>query len=198
MSYFRLNSIPLILLVLSASCNYRSHAAIMITAFESMGSIQFSGMGTLNLDGLTFESQGFADTRLWPSRSTLVMGENPPAILSVEVYSGISGPQSIGNGSSLTSQDFGDGDRFGIGFGQPDDGRLLVPLGYVSGSSLVARNVYPGSTLASLGLIPGTYQWNLPNDSITLVVVPEPNAFALIFLAGLAVALAKAFTRDLV
>lgn len=191
MTYFRLSFITLVVLTLSAFWGCRSHAAIMITASESMGSVVFKGTGTLNLEGLTFVSNGFADTALSPGSSILTMGENPPSLLPVETYSGISGPSNFGSGTTLFSRDFGDGDRFGIGFGNPDDPRLLVPLGYVSGSPLTASNGYPASTFASLGLMPGTYRWNLPHDSVTLAVVPEPISYALIFPAGLAVTLAR-------
>jgi hypothetical protein len=58
----------------------------------------------------------------------------------------------------------------------------VVPEGYVSGSSLTGSSLFSGQTLASMGLVEGTYAFNWGSgstgDSITFEVgvppVPAP------------------------
>jgi hypothetical protein len=63
-------------------------------------------------------------------------------------------------------------------------GFIYVPAGYVSGSSLSATDTwYANSTLAGLGITPGTYTWTWGSgahaDSLTInagsAPVPEPG-----------------------
>jgi hypothetical protein len=83
--------------------------------------------------------------------------------------------------SSLTS-----GDAFSIwGFvgGAPLVG---VTTGYTSGSSISANMVLTGETIAGMTLIPGTYKFTVPNDTITLVIggatVPEPAIWTMMLM----------------
>ena len=80
--------------------------------------------------------------------------------------------------SSITS-----GDAFSIwGFagGQPLVG---VSTGYTSGTPISADMMLPGQTIAGMTLIPGTYTFTIPSDTITLNIagssVPEPSTLAM-------------------
>jgi hypothetical protein len=63
---------------------------------------------------------------------------------------------------------------------------LIIEDGYVSESPLAGSMTFAG-TYASLGLTPGVYTVNLPDDVITLNVraaqVPEPATLALLSLS---------------
>ncbi len=99
-------------------------------------------------------------------------------------------------GSDLFTQpSVGSGSRFGIAaeaFTGQTAPALVVPSGYVSGTSLSASNTFTGKTFASLGINPGSYVWSWGSgataDSLTLNIVPEPAglAYLLAALAGLA------------
>jgi hypothetical protein len=104
----------------------------------------------------------------------------------------------------LTTADTGTGNIVGV-FG--DQGILIVPQGYASGTPLVDTATYLNETFDKLGVIPGTYvsKWGAgPNQNFTLIIgfvvgnpgpggppgpvtVPEPASAALLAtaLAGL-------------
>jgi MBG domain/IPTL-CTERM motif len=90
-----------------------------------------------------------------------------------------SGPNSIGTGGYHFAST-GSGDWFGIWFGTSG---VLVPPGYVSGQSLSGTGTYNSTTIATLGLTPGTYTWNWGTganaDSLVLTIeAPTPTATA--------------------
>jgi hypothetical protein len=50
-----------------------------------------------------------------------------------------------------------------------------VPEGYTSGAPISSFMSLAGQTIAGMSLIPGSYTFDLPNDTITLEIgVPEP------------------------
>jgi len=61
---------------------------------------------------------------------------------------------------------------------------VLVPINYINGSQLSGSMTFAGTTFAGLGVLQGTYVYNLPNglDDITLNIptVPEPSTLGLI------------------
>jgi PEP-CTERM motif-containing protein len=80
----------------------------------------------------------------------------------------------------------------GSGNGAPDGvPQLWVPHGYVSDTPLSDSSTYDGATFASIGVIPGRYEWTWgsgANQNFTLVVgTPEPSTWAMMLLgfAGL-------------
>jgi hypothetical protein len=76
------------------------------------------------------------------------------------------------------------GDAFSIwGFngGQPQVG---LTTGYTSGTPISADMTLPSETIAGMTLIPGTYTFTVPNDTIILNIagttsVPEPSTLAM-------------------
>jgi hypothetical protein len=83
-------------------------------------------------------------------------------------------------------------------FGLAGFSTLDVPEGYVSGTALSGSATFAGQTLASLGLLPGTYVYTwgcgvgadcptslVSDDSLTVhigTIIPEPSTWALMAL----------------
>jgi hypothetical protein len=109
-----------------------------------------------------------------------------------------SGPSSIGavgtHGAST-----GSGDWVGIWFGIRS---VLVPAGYVSGQSLSGTGTYSSTTIAALGMTPGTYTWTWGTggnaDSFVLTIespaaVPALSEWAQLMLALMVIGIAWHF-----
>ena len=99
-----------------------------------------------------------------------------------------SGPNGIGAGVNHGAQT-GAGGWVGIWFGR---GAVLVPTVYVSGQSLSGTGTYSSTTIAALGMTPGTYTWTWgtggSTDSFVLTIespaaVPTLSEWAQLMLA---------------
>lgn len=134
---------------------------------------------TLNLNN-NFEdasrfSAAIAGVMLGPIKGPFI-SPSSDGYTPITVYTGISGPSSIGSGGYFYA-DSGSGNIVGIG---GDVNNLAVPVGYVSGSELgTSTDTWNNATLTSLGIMPGTYvyRWGTGNhaDSFTVQAVPEPG-----------------------
>jgi hypothetical protein len=162
--------------ILSFGMAPSSHAASIITALEIGGDVVLTAAGgaSFNLTGLSLASFATRFSFIAPDSGSFATGANS----GVDQYNGsISGPTQFGAGMTAL-RTTGSGPYAGIfGNGAPV---LFVPEDYVSGSLLAqSTSVYAGETFASLGITPGTYEWILPADSVTLNIgapVPIPAA----------------------
>ena len=102
-----------------------------------------------------------------------------PTSSSVDFYFGLNGPTSFGYGCfnalpAVAAATWSGYSRIIDG----DASFLSVPRGYVSGTFLSDSATYSGTTLASLGVTPGTYVWTWgtgANQNFTLQIpVPPP------------------------
>jgi len=161
-------------------------SAVLINALEVGGDVTFSGAGSLNLAGLTpTTAQGVfagSDGTIAPSAGRLTF-----ELSNIDIYHGIP-LVPFGSGATFHVTNSVSGDHFGFNSGSDN---LGVPHQYGSGAPLSFSMVFALATFASLGIDPGTYVWQLPNDTITLVVganpVPLPAAlplFASVLLGG--------------
>ncbi len=139
-----------------------------------------TGSGAINLTGLTFHQSGSVNPGLNP-RYFIYTG---PTSSSVDLYVEPSGSYSFGRlGSDSTSASSGSGDMVGVSngfllYGHKYPTVLVVPRGYVSGTSLSGSATYSGKTFATLGVRPGTYAWTWgtgTNQNFTLQILPGPN-----------------------
>lgn len=169
---------------LAAGLSLPAQAAFTFTAVEQASDVVFTGEGSLNLSGLVLCCHVFLMTPpgfLFPQLPLLRAGTLPEGDGShaIDEYGFVTGPSNFGPGgisqtSSATGPSVGVG---GVGFPS-----LVVPLGYVSGTALSDSMTFANQTFASLGMIPGTYVWKWPGDSLTLQIgqVPEPASLALL------------------
>jgi hypothetical protein len=174
----------LLVLGLGAATVPKADAAFTLYLYESGADVVGTGSGSLDLDGLTFVIQtttGFS--AIVSSAAFIDVG----AGTSLDVYDTISGPKSLGLVPHISASSFVGG-LVGVNGDQAD---LLVPGGYVSGTSLSSSSTWDGKTLAALGVTPGIYTWTWGSaataDSFTLDIgdappsdVPEPMSGALL------------------
>jgi PEP-CTERM motif len=161
--------------------------ASYVTTFEDVGSnVVEIGGGTLDLTDLSFASQGVSRSFVQPSAPVYVSGAGG----FENVFKGdISGPADWGPGSA-TSASLSSGDAVGI---EGSKKLIIVPQGYMFGAPLSETSTYLDTSLASLGLTPGTYvySWGTGPHADTFTVdvvassVPEPSTWAMM-LAGFA------------
>lgn len=161
-----------------------AQAALTIDIQEVGPAVVAVTSGSIDLTGLEFDYVIF-DLPFFHSLNP-GDGEFVTAPGNFDVYSGVTGPASFGEGPWQAASLWA-GDAVGIN-GQ---GRVAVPLGYTSGAHLSAITSFEDATIASLGLWSGIYQYTLPNDTITLTIgstatgiaaVPEPATWATMLL----------------
>ena len=153
--------------VLGSAVSIGAAEAAAVSAFkETGGGVVGKLSGSLNLTGLLFGFDGSVTTgSIVPQNADLVTAPG-----ALDVYSGLTGPLTFGAGL-LTDATSTSGDAFGV---LGATGLLGVPDGYVSGEALSGTTSFAGATLASLGVVPGIYVFNLPNDSVTVSFAPIP------------------------
>jgi hypothetical protein len=162
-------------LILSTGIAPSSHASSIITAVETGGDVVFTTATGASFDLTALTLADDTSNRLsyiQPDASSVFTGVTGPA----DLYSAaISGPANFGAGAFMTPTT-----RVGPIVGIAELSFLTVPRDYISGGLLgESSTTFSGQTFASLGITPGTYVWNLPDDTVTLNVVsavPVPAA----------------------
>jgi hypothetical protein len=147
-------------IVLAWLLSVRPAQAGYIVTLQQVGpNVVATGSGAIDLTGLTFSSPSLSthhNPTIRPIAATIYTG---PTSSSVDGYVEPTGPFSFGSsGSSFTDASSGTGDMVGMAT-TPFVNILIVPMGYVSGTALSDMAVYSSTTLASLGVTPGTYVW---------------------------------------
>jgi hypothetical protein len=161
-----------------------AHAEFIATIAQVGPNVVVTGTGTIDLTGLTLAGIVTANSGIIPDGG--VLGVGPPSAGAVDLYTGsISGPASFGTGGVTAPSSSGSGDKVVL----VAPSTLDAPEGYVSGTALSDTSTYDNSTLASLGLTPGTYTytWNRGPAADSFViqinaasVVPEPANLSLL------------------
>ncbi len=155
-----------------------AQADYIVTLTQVGGNVVATGSGTIDLTDLSLFGTGIVITSVTPSSGRITIGPAAsPAFTTV--YTGFTGPTSFGSGGT-TFPSSGSGPIVGT----ITSSLLVVPEGYVSGSTLSDTSTYDDATFASLGMTPGTYTWTWGSgsaaDSFTIEVVPEPESLALL------------------
>ena len=166
-------------------------ADVVVYIYQSGSNVVSSYSGTIDLTGLTADgNDGVTPAYIWGATATEVFG---PTVGGEPVYSGITGPADFGDGAVMDATS-STGDTFGYAGG---DHLLLLPTGYVSGSFISGTDTWDDTTLAGLGLTPGTYNytWGTGTDgsfafNVGSAPVPEPSSVILLSAMLLAIAFA--------
>jgi len=160
-------------IALSSAFATKADAAVLIAAQQTGGNVVFSYSGSLNTTGLGLNVFPLPDSqhRIIPATGVLNNFSSP----YLRSRNGVlSGPTSFGTGAQTNANSY-TGDSFSL---NPTGGSVVLPSGYTSGSALSGSVTFDSTTLAGLGVTPGTYVWTLTNgDTITVTtsaIVPEP------------------------
>jgi hypothetical protein len=166
-------------LVLLATGIAHANSIFTVTLTQIGSNVVATGSGTIDLTGLDSFGSTMTGPELYPAHG--IIGVGPFA--NEDFYAGLSGPGSFGPGfggfPTTTSGNSVFLEDFGID--------VLVPHGYVSGTSLSGSATYSG-TLASLHATPGIYTWTWDSGANFFVlnvekptgVSPEPGSLLLI------------------
>jgi PEP-CTERM motif-containing protein len=171
-----------------------AEASFIINIVQSGPNVVGTGSGSFNLAALAF---GFTGTsggaEVGAAENLVSLG---PATAN-DFYTGsfAISPSGLGATSTIFQASSGAGPTVGL---STLDG-LEVPFNYVSGTPIAPDSAtWNNTTLAGLGLTPGTYVYSwgtgLTADTLTLNVgaaTPEPASLALVALGGLGLALVR-------
>jgi MYXO-CTERM domain-containing protein len=172
---------------LTLASQARAQSSFIFTLEQDGSDVVGTGSGTINTTDLTLVGTGGGGTAaIWPALGVLVL--YAPDASSEADYSGITGTSSSFGSGGYTEVSASSGDLVGL---QEAD-VLYVPFGYTSGNQLSDSATWDGSTLSSLGVTPGTYEWTWGSGvnagTLTLYAgtspAPEPSTWALL-LGGL-------------
>ena len=175
-----------LLLAAGGTLPRRAAAVYVLTVSQVGNDVQVTGSGSLNTAALNPGDNASFPPQIDLDFAELLSGVPGSGGLR---YGGISGPAVFGSGGEVDANS-GTGSYVGIIGGL---NVLVVPSGYVSGTSLTTGSVYNTTTLATLGFNPGTYVYTwgagATADSLTVTsAVPEPSTWALVGVAGLGTA----------
>ena len=153
-----------------------AQASTFTVTLQEVGlNVVATGSGTIDTNDLTIIPAGVHSTGAFivPAAGDIINGS--PNGTNYDGYTGFTGPTSFGPGQ-LTGPSTGSGDIVGIDNGEFSPARLIVPAGYVSGSTLSDIGIYNNQTLAGLLVTPGAYTWTWDNGADNFVLQIGPVA----------------------
>jgi hypothetical protein len=167
------------LVILAVTAATSRGGQYIMTVSQVGNDVVASGSGSFDLTALTFQRSAAPRNAMIPLVGTIQIG----SASNSDEYTGITGPTSFGAGGVHFSSSQS-GDFTGIaGLSHA----IEVPTGYVSGTELSGGAIWDNSTLASLGLTPGTYTYTWGTGVtassfeviVSAVAVPEPSGMML-------------------
>ena len=156
-------------------------AELVIDITQQGGNVVATGMGTLNTSDLTSTIAASA-AGIDASQGFITISAGGGLAYNIPTGQAAFGGGNVAFASSSSGSVFGINGVFG---------QLYAPTGYTSGSFISGTDAFDGTTLAGLGLTPGTYTYDFgtgPNaDSVVVNIgnvsaVPEPSTWAMLLL----------------
>ena len=144
-----------------------------LTIYQDGPDVVWSGTGRLNTTGLIANGTQNLTAGFQSSQAIWAVGQTTPPGPTLDIYSGVTTyPNSFGSPGGIGTP-LGNGDTVGI-LPNGINRNLLVPTGYSSNASLNGYTRYANTTIAGLGLTPGTYLYSWGSGgtagSITLTI----------------------------
>jgi len=165
-------------------CGCAANASVIMTLEQVGPNVVATGNGTVDTTDLTLFLRN-SPTRPFIEPAFAILFQCATCV--ADVYDGLLGPDNFGPGKS-TDASTSTGDMLGL---LGINGIIFVPLGYMSGTQLSSTGTWDNTTLADLGVTPGSYAWTWGSgahaDSLKLfagVPVPEPAPALLLTLGS--------------
>lgn len=165
-------------------CAGRAKADLVITFAQSGANVVANGTGSLNFSDLTFQNFDFSNSYVNASAGAVLLGSSGSY---ADYYGSISGPTTFGSGLNFLADSSTSTAPGSTGAGVDGaTGQLLVPGGYFPGDPFTVSATWDNTTIAGLGLTPGTYVWTWGTgasaDSLEVIIpgTPEPSSLILL------------------
>ena len=159
----------------------QANATVVIDITQSGANVDVTATGSLDLTGATFDHEQSYSTGIIPGGSNwyIALGTTP----GMDWYQLTNVSLPYGTSANYFTSSLTSGDAFSI-WGYSGGTPLVgLPTGYTSGSPISADMTLSGETIAGMTLIPGTYTFTIPNDTIILDIggssVPEPGTLVM-------------------
>jgi len=188
-----------------------AHATLTFVVTQLGSDVVATGSGSLNTAGMTKTNSSISVApTVFEGAAVLSPGiiVGPTPTIAVDAYNNDSvgtGPSTFGTTTTQILATSGTGMGFGFVFNIPGGPlpRVFVPVGYNSGTALSGTSTWANTSIAAMGLTPGTYVWNWTvtggaAESVTLIInaVPEPATIGLAALGLLMAVFARRLRRD--
>ena len=165
-------------------CATQAHAGFIATVQQVGSNVVITGNGTINTSALTPSMTAAQGGFVFASYPALLL-DGSSASYSLLHSGTMTGPSNYGSGGQIPASSWSGA---AVGFEQTGQisGDVAVPVGYTSGTSLSASETFSSTTIAALGITPGTYIWNWGSGAsadffeITTSTVPEPTSVVLV------------------
>jgi hypothetical protein len=172
-----------------------SQAAVLINVAQVGSDVVFTSSGTLDLSGAQFlNSYLYWDTGITPGGNYWYYAQGT-GFNVVNGYRLSSSAGPFGTNTSYSRPTTNTVTNFGIVNNLSGGPQLIISSTFESGSSVSGGMTFSGQTFTTLGLTPGTYDYSLPNDKVTLIIagqsVPVPATIALLGLGLVGIGAAR-------
>jgi hypothetical protein len=145
-----------------------------VTITQVGSDVVWSGSGSFNLTDLTLVGSATACSGFAANQAIWIAGATPnPPGETGQQYEGASltYPTTFALGTQSGAPSDATGSMFGVVTGGASGRTIVVPDGYVTGTTISGSTTYSGTTIADLGLATGTYTWSWGTGGNTSTLV---------------------------
>lgn len=168
-------------------CEPRAQASFTLTIVQDGQNVVGTGSGSLNLSAFTNPVPSGGGGEAWGSflHGGSVIGLGPSADSPAQTpqfayFGGIVGPGSFGSGPDYSPAS-GTGEGVNLAWDYGTLGPVIyAPKNYISGAAISDSSTWDSTTIAGLGLTPGTYVYTWGSgataDSFTIQIGPTQSS----------------------